>query len=136
MPRPAVGVAVCVHDCGLVLLLLRKAENVYGFPGGHVEEGESLAQAALRELREEVGEHLHVGDLEPWYVVKTPTHLTVIYQARFISGFATNSEPDVFAHTRWCLWDELPANLMPGIEAQRGRPLMRPYANNFLFDSV
>jgi 8-oxo-dGTP diphosphatase len=38
-----------------LLLLWKKKHNHYEFPGGKVEEGESLEEAALRETREEIG---------------------------------------------------------------------------------
>jgi ADP-ribose pyrophosphatase YjhB (NUDIX family) len=36
-------------------LMLRRWDGMSGFPGGFVEEGETLPQAAIRELQEEVG---------------------------------------------------------------------------------
>ena len=38
---------------------LRHHSNQWAFPGGHIEEGESEEDAALRELREEVGLNLN-----------------------------------------------------------------------------
>jgi 8-oxo-dGTP diphosphatase len=40
---------------GLVLLLDRPGRGEVRLPKGHVEEGETLTQAALREVREEAG---------------------------------------------------------------------------------
>ena len=56
-PRPAIGVVV---RRGADFLLLRQYrfivdEYVWAIPSGGVEEGESLEQAAMRELREETG---------------------------------------------------------------------------------
>lgn len=54
---PALGVSIAVFRHGLVLVAKRTKppfEGAYSLPGGHVEAGETLEQAALRELREEV----------------------------------------------------------------------------------
>lgn len=52
---PALGVAAAIIDAGRVLLIKREDFEVWALPGGGVEAGESLAQAALREAREETG---------------------------------------------------------------------------------
>lgn len=54
-----------VHSAGAVLytvidgerryVLVREKNGSYGLPKGHVEPGETLAQTALREIREETG---------------------------------------------------------------------------------
>jgi mutator protein MutT len=54
--RPQVGVSICVVRQGRVLLAQRAKEPLRGLwslPGGRVEWGETLRQAALRELAEE-----------------------------------------------------------------------------------
>mgnify|MGYP001202493323 CR=1 FL=1 len=38
-----------------LVLLIRDAHNNWGFPKGHVERGEAIADAAVREVREETG---------------------------------------------------------------------------------
>ena len=56
VPRVAVG-AVCVRD-GRLLLIQRGrgvAVGMWSLPGGHVHFGELLADAVVRELREETG---------------------------------------------------------------------------------
>ena len=70
--RPVVDVAVGVlrSPDGRVLLAERKpGKDAAGFwevPGGQVEPGESAAQAAARELHEEVG--VHALEVAPWRV--------------------------------------------------------------------
>lgn len=57
-PHPILGVSIAVFRAGRVLLALRTkppAAGVFSLPGGRVEAGERLEDAALRELREEVG---------------------------------------------------------------------------------
>ncbi|MCC0806849.1 NUDIX domain-containing protein [Methylobacterium sp. W2] len=56
--RPFLGASIAVIRDGRVLLAARANEplrGVWTLPGGLVEAGETLAQAALRELGEEVG---------------------------------------------------------------------------------
>ncbi|TGQ51795.1 NUDIX domain-containing protein [Mesorhizobium sp. M1C.F.Ca.ET.193.01.1.1] len=61
---PAVSVAVVR---GKTVLLVKRArapsQGLYAYPGGKVEPGETLAQAAARELKEETG--LEAGDYRP-----------------------------------------------------------------------
>ncbi len=58
-PVPAVGVSALVYDaCGRVLLIRRgrpPAAGKWHAPGGRLEPGESMREAALREVAEETG---------------------------------------------------------------------------------
>ncbi|TDT72967.1 ADP-ribose pyrophosphatase YjhB (NUDIX family) [Litoreibacter halocynthiae] len=74
--RPKLGaIAVVVHEGQTLLVQRRNAPNagLWGFPGGHVELGETALDAASRELLEETG------------VIATPTgyltNIDVIAQA-------------------------------------------------------
>ena len=57
-PRPMLAASVGVFREGRVLIaerLVEPAKGLFTFPGGRVELGETLAEAAIRELMEETG---------------------------------------------------------------------------------
>lgn len=57
-PRPTLAALAVVCHAGAVLLVQRRNPpdaGLWGFPGGHVELGETALAAAVRELAEETG---------------------------------------------------------------------------------
>ncbi len=60
--RPAAGV-VLRDGTGRVLLMRRRGERTWGIPGGGLEPGESLVDAAVRECLEETGWSMHIDGL-------------------------------------------------------------------------
>lgn len=72
-PRVSVGVAVIVQRVDGYLLIERKGSHAAGcwsFPGGWLDYGEEPADAALRELKEEVGlTNVRLRERQPIYVV-------------------------------------------------------------------
>ncbi len=69
--RMVVGVAGVLEREGRLLVIRRSAQveapGAWCFPGGAVEAGESLAEALVREIREEVGLEVEaVGELGRW----------------------------------------------------------------------
>lgn len=94
---PHVTVAVVVEQEGRFLLveeLARGDHPVFNQPAGHVERGETLMQAALREAREETGWELELTALLGFYVYTPPTQPdTTYYRACFI-GNALRHHPE------------------------------------------
>lgn len=65
-PRPWVGVGVIIVRDGRVLLVQRGREpgrGLWALPGGMVDLGETMRQAAAREALEETGLRVEVGDV-------------------------------------------------------------------------
>lgn len=60
------GVWVAVWCRGEILLIKNSYRNTITLPGGGIERGEVAEQAAMRELREEVGIESAPGDLRLW----------------------------------------------------------------------
>ena len=65
--RPLVGVGVVVVDDRQRTLLIRRGrpprEGTWSIPGGLVELGETIAEAARREVREECGVEVSPGEI-------------------------------------------------------------------------
>ncbi len=65
-----VAVGVLIRQDGAFLLTSRPSGKVYEgyweFPGGKLEEGETVEQALRRELQEEIG--ITIGEVMPWRV--------------------------------------------------------------------
>ena len=61
-PIPAVA-AVLIHDDKVLLVCRGQEPNKgrWGFPGGKIEVGETIEEAALRELEEETGVRANAG---------------------------------------------------------------------------
>ncbi len=52
---PTIGTNVAIIDSGQILLIKRADFRLWSLPGGDVEAGETVAQTAVREAREETG---------------------------------------------------------------------------------
>ena len=63
MPKVAVGAVVFKNEC---VLMVRRgqppSEDLWAIPGGSVELGETLQEAAEREILEETGIHIRAGE--------------------------------------------------------------------------
>ena len=76
---PCAG-AVVVDDAGRLLLIRRGREpsrGLWSLPGGRVEAGETRPEAVRREVLEETGLHVTVG--EPVGSVRIPAGVGVVY---------------------------------------------------------
>ena len=64
--RPLVGVGVVLVEDGRILLVQRGYEpskGLWAVPGGKVDFGETLTEAAVREVAEETGLEVEIGEV-------------------------------------------------------------------------
>lgn len=133
--RPKIGVGVAIF-CGHQVLLHKRAAghspNVWAFPGGHLEFGETFVDCALRETREECGTDLRVKVPRFWTAVNTVyeeegKHYVVIFMyTHHTGGSPRNMEPTKGGEWRWFHVDALPAPLMMGISDLQKMGLLNP----------
>lgn len=110
-PKVAAG-AVVEHQGGIVLLR-REIDPRAGFwvhPGGFVDRGETLEQAAVRETREEVGLEVELLGLLGAFSFHDSEVVVVTYAARALSGEPKVGDESLEVRTfdpRELPWDEL-----------------------------
>ena len=112
---PKLGVSASVWRDGKVLLVqrARPPAGIWAFPGGHVEPGERLEEAAARELREETGMSASFQGLLGLYDVirRDSTGLvTVHYVIASYIGLAGPGEPVAASDAAAATWAD-PADL-------------------------
>jgi 8-oxo-dGTP diphosphatase len=108
---PVVGVGVVVIDQDRILLVQRSKDpgrGLWAVPGGKVELGEPLRDAARREVAEETGLTVEVGEVV-WVgeVIDDANHIVLIdFSGSVVSGEL--SPADDAADARWVLLDDAP----------------------------
>lgn len=125
MKRPKVGIGVAIRCDDHVLLGLRcgrHAAGMWGFPGGHLEGGESFDHCVIRETAEETG--IRLASAKLWTVenvvfwTEDKHYVTILMVADHPTGQdAINREPEKCQQWDWFPWDNLPSPLMPAIES-------------------
>jgi len=114
MPGLAVIVAVIQDD--KVLLTKREDFEVWCLPGGGVEEGESLAEAGIREVKEETGLDVELTRLVGVYSRMGggmhDVH-AVLYAARPIGG-ELRTQPNEVIEIAYFPFEQLPDEMLFG----------------------
>ena len=106
---PKLGVSVSVWRDGKVLLVERAKppKGMWAFPGGHVELGETLEEAAARELHEETGLTASLHGLVGLYdVIRRDASglVTVHYVIACFLGLAGPGEPVAASDAAAAAW--------------------------------
>jgi 8-oxo-dGTP diphosphatase len=122
--RPYLAVSAAIFRDGRVLIVRRAqppAQGLYTLPGGGVELGETLADAVIREIREETGLEIEPLALAGYRQViardgagQIERHFVILpFAARWIAGEVSLNEE--LAEARWLKPSEL-----SGLETTEG----------------
>lgn len=124
MPRHTVVPAVLflLEKDGRFLFQLRQNtgvfDNMWSLPGGHVEPGEHILGAVIREAREELGltvteDNIHLLGMH--HIQRNDGHegLNLYYKISAWEGEATNLEPERCADLQWFSARFFPENINP-----------------------
>jgi ADP-ribose pyrophosphatase YjhB (NUDIX family) len=112
---PSVNVVV-TNDAGDVLLIRRSDNDNWAVPGGAIDLGESLIQAAIRETREETGVDCEITGLvgiytDPKHVIlytsngEARQEFSIVLTARAVGGRPTPSSES--SEVRWVALDDV-----------------------------
>ena len=90
----------------------------WNFPGGLLEENETLTTAAAREIHEEVGVTVSPSNFTFSHVIHVHASISKLHDilglyfvAEEWNGIPTNCEPDKHSHVTWFDFDDLPKNI-------------------------
>jgi len=107
-------------------------DGEYSVPAGHLDGGETVLTAGVREAREEVGLELDQAQLEfvgVMHRLEDDERVDFFVRVRTWSGEPVNNEPDKCDDLRWADLASLPENMVPYVRRAIGNHL-----NGRLFD--
>jgi 8-oxo-dGTP diphosphatase len=88
----------------------------YSVPAGHLDGGETVIAAALREAHEEVGLRLDADEVQFCAVmhrIEDDERVDFFVRVRSWNGEPFNNEPEKCDDLRWVRLDSLPSNTVP-----------------------
>lgn len=100
---PKVAAGAIIHPAGAsdpVVLVRRAIEPGYGlwvFPGGYVDRGEPVPEAARREALEECGLEIRIDTLLGVYSYRGRTPVVIVYSASWLRGELVHDEESLEA---------------------------------------
>ena len=112
-PRLLVVALVFIRQ-GESILLVRQSygQRYWSLPGGTVELGESLDQAAVREMREETGLDVRIERVVGLYSKPAEDSLAVTFEGHVVGGELRPAADDV-SECRYFPLDRLPQPIRP-----------------------
>ncbi|APE31754.1 NUDIX hydrolase [Halomonas aestuarii] len=132
--QPYISVATVVERAGRFLMVEEDRggpETLFNQPAGHLEPGERIQEAALRELREETAWQIGITDYLGMYVYRTPDGSTFHSHGFFgmaLAHLGNDLDPAIHA-VHWLTLEELE-------ELERERRLRSPLVMRRIRDAL
>jgi 8-oxo-dGTP diphosphatase len=105
MERVDVAYALIVNEESQKILMVYNVGSGWSLPGGSVETGETLEQAAVREAKEETGldiEVCHIAAINERFRKKKDVHAVFFtFNTRIIGGEIAVNDPSEIAEIKW-----------------------------------
>jgi ADP-ribose pyrophosphatase YjhB (NUDIX family) len=113
----SVGVFVVVpgKDDRILLVKHKYGQKKWSLPGGGIELGESVEEAAIREVKEETGLEIEISHLIGIFSLQKSKGIIILFEARKISQSPGNWDKDEIETWSFISLNDLPSNaLYPG----------------------
>ncbi len=117
------------------ILMLRRfntgyEDGNYSLVAGHVDEGESFREAAVREAKEEAGIEIELEDVDVAHIMHRVAfgRISIFLTAKKWQGEIKNMEPEKCDDLSWFDINKLPENTIPYI-----KKAIENYGKNVLY---
>jgi len=102
----------------ILMMLAEYLDNQYDLPGGHLEAGEDLYDAMIREAKEEIGITIKRENMQIVHIYHhfSKDVLKFVFKVANYSGEIKNLEPEKCKEIRWIDINNLPENTIKGIK--------------------
>ena len=103
-------ISVLIYNDQHDILIQKRSANKRSYPNrwallhGHVEEGETVEVAAVRECKEELGIEVEMSELHPFTTIEnSETHATYYFYVRFNKNEAEFIlQKEELSQVKWC----------------------------------
>ncbi|MBZ1356405.1 MAG: NUDIX domain-containing protein [Candidatus Nealsonbacteria bacterium] len=106
-----------------ILFLLREntgyMDGYYHVPAGHLDGGEKIVSASIREAKEEIGIAIEPEDIKFMHIMHNKSNnerVAFFFEVKKWHGDIKNMEPDKCGGLVWFPLNKLPENIVPYVE--------------------
>ena len=104
----------------ILMMLAEYLDNQYDLPGGHLESGEDLYDAMIREAKEELGIEIERKDMQMVHIYHhfEKDMLKFVFKVKTFKNEIQNLEPEKCKELKWVDIENLPDNTISGIRRE------------------